>query len=273
MRALRLTAEWPVDTVAAATVGPDGTVRTTGPLHHRFRVASIAKMLVGYTVLIGCEEGTVHLDQPVGQPGCTLRHLLAHAGGYPFEGAAPIAPPGRRRTYSNTGIEMAAQALADAAAMPFEQYMREAVLEPLGMQHTTLRGSPAHGVYSTLSDLLAFVHELRTPRLLSSDGAAAFRTVQFPGLPGVLPGVGTFAECDWGLGTEVRGTKQPHWTGTGNSPATFGHFGGAGTLLWVDPGVHVACVALTDRPFDEWAQAALQLWPVFSDAVLAEGAA
>ena len=270
MQALRLTAEWPVPTVAAATVAADGTVRTTGPVHHRFRIASIAKMLVGWTVLVAHEEGTLHLDQPAGQPGCTVRHLLAHAGGYAFDGPEPIAKPGQRRIYSNTGIELAADALATAAGMPFGEYLREAVLEPLGMTSTVLKGSPAHAVLSTATDLLAFVHELRAPRLISAGSAAEFRSVQFPGLQGVVPGVGRFDDCPRGLGTEIRGTKQPHWTGACNTPSTFGHFGGAGTLLWVDPGVHVACVALTDRPFDEWATEALRLWPAFSDAVLAE---
>ncbi len=270
MRALRLTAEWPVTTVAAATVFPGGEVRTSGPVQHRFRIASIAKMLVGYAVLIAAEEGTLGLDDPAGQPGCTVRHLLAHAGGYAFDGPDPIAKPGLRRIYSNTGIEVAADALAQAAGMPFADYLREAVLEPLGMDATLLRGSPAHAVQSTLADLLAFVGEVRTPRLIAAESARQFRTVQFPGLSGVVPGVGRFTDCTWGLGTEIRGTKTPHWTGTRNSPATFGHFGGAGTLLWMDPGLDVACIALTDRPFDEWSAEALRLWPAFSDAVLAE---
>jgi hypothetical protein len=65
--------------------------------------------------------------------------------------------------------------------------------------------------------------------------------------------------------------------GTSNSPGAFGHFGGAGTLLWVDLGaVHeraVACVALTDRPFDDWADTALRVWPELSDALIADVAA
>ena len=61
--------------------------------------------------------------------------------------------------------------------------------------------------------------------------------------------------------------------GTTNSPSTFGHFGGAGTFAWVDPAVGVASLALTDRPFDDWAEAALALWPAFSDAVLDEASA
>ena len=51
------------------------------------------------------------------------------------------------------------------------------------------------------------------------------------------------------------------------SSGTFGHFGGSGTFLWVDPEARVACVALTNRPFGQWAKEA---WPELSDAVLAE---
>jgi CubicO group peptidase (beta-lactamase class C family) len=69
---------------------------------------------------------------------------------------------------------------------------------------------------------------------------------------------------------EIRGAKSPHWTGRHNSPSTFGHFGGAGTVLWVDPRVNVACIALTDRPFDDWPEDARRLWPELADAVLAE---
>ncbi len=273
MKALQLVADWPVRTVAAAVVGPDGVITTTGPTDHSFRLASVTKMLSSWAILVACEEGTLHLDLPVGQEGCTLRHLLSHAGGYAFDGSEPITRPGSRRIYSNTGIEMAATALAVAADMPFEQYLREAVLSPLGMAATVLSGSPAHGARSTVGDLLRFVDELLHPQLLSTETALSFRTVQFPGLPGLVPGVGRYDDCPWGLGTEIRGDKHPHWTGTHNSHDTFGHFGGAGTLLWVEPGAHIACLALTDRPFNDWAPEALRLWPELSDAVLAEVAA
>jgi CubicO group peptidase (beta-lactamase class C family) len=273
MRALDLVADWPVATVAAAVLLPDGRSATVGPIEHEFRIASISKMLVGWTALIAVEEGIVSLDTPVGQPGCTLRHLLAHAGGYAFIGAEPIAPPESRRIYSNTGIELAAELIGVAAAMPFAQYLREAVFEPLAMTASSLRGSPAHGVHSTVADLLRFVRELRSPRLISAASSVEFRAVQFPELAGLVPGVGRFDPNPWGLGTEVRGAKQPHWTGTHNSPSTFGHFGGAGTLLWVDMGAEVACIALTDRPFDDWSAEALTLWPALADAVLAEAGA
>jgi len=94
--------------------------------------------------------------------------------------------------------------------------------------------------------------------------------VAFPGLRGVLPGVGRMDPCDWGLGFEIRGRKSPHWTGSRNSPATFGHFGRSGTFLWVDPEAGLALVGLTDREFGPWA---LDAWPALSDAVLEAAAA
>ena len=273
MQAFQLTDTWPVDKVAAAVMSPRGTVETKGDQDRQFRIASVAKTITTWACLVAVEEGIVALDQPVGQPGCTLRHLLSHAGGYPFDGAEPIAKPERTRIYSNTGIEMAAQMIADAAAMSFEEYLSEAVLQPLDMTSTALHGSPAHRMWSTSTDLIKFATEVRSPTLISTAMATEATTIQFPELSGIIPGIGRYSPCPWGLGFEIRGAKQPHWTGTTNSPSTFGHFGGAGTFIWVDTAMGVACLALTDRPFDEWAEEALQLWPAFSDAVLAEASA
>jgi CubicO group peptidase (beta-lactamase class C family) len=270
VQALRLIDTWPVENAAAAVIRRDGSIDTSGNQDRTFRIASVAKMITTWACLIAVEEGIVALDQPIGQPGCTLRHLLSHAGGYGFDGTEPIARPERNRIYSNTGIEMAAAAVADAAGMAFDAYLGEAVLQPLGMSSTTLNGSPAHRMWGTASDLTRFAVETRTPTLISSATAAGATSPHFPELNGIIPGVGRFAPCPWGLGFEVRGAKQPHWTGTMNSPSTFGHFGGAGTFMWVDPAVGVACLALTDRAFDDWAEQALSMWPEFSDAVLAE---
>ncbi|MDX1619967.1 MAG: hypothetical protein R3320_03190, partial [Nitriliruptorales bacterium] len=92
-------------------------------------------------------------------------------------------------------------------------------------------------------------------------------TVEFEGLDGVLPGFGRQEPNDWGLGFEIRDGKDPHWTGKKNSPRTFGHFGQSGSFLWVDPAVGLACVAVCDRAFDDWAR---EVWPAFSDGVLDE---
>jgi CubicO group peptidase (beta-lactamase class C family) len=148
-------------------------------------------------------------------------------------------------------------------------YLREGVLEPLGMSRTRLVGSAAAGGESTVRDLSRFVGELQRPVLLDPGTLAAATSVVFPGLDGVLPGYGRQRPNDWGLGFEIRDGKSPHWTGTASSPETFGHFGQSGTFLWVDRVAGLGCVCLTDRAFGEWA---IKAWPEFTDAVLAESA-
>lgn len=263
---LHLIDAWPVTTAAAAVLRSGSLVTDRGPTEHVFRLASLSKPIAAWAVLVAVEEGTVDLDEPIA--GSSLRHLLAHAGGFGFDGAAPITRPGRRRIYSNTGIEKATEVVAERAGLPFADYLREAVFEPLGMRSTTLRGSPAHGVHANVADVCRFLAETSHPRLVAVETARAATSVQFPGLAGLVPGVGSFVDNAWGLGFEIRDGKSPHWTGTGNSPATYGHFGGSGTMMWVDPSVDLALVALTDRDFDEWSTDALRLWPELSDAVL-----
>lgn len=271
-------AGWPVPhTAAAMVIAPEGGAPYVAARHgetdRRFRIASLSKPLTAWAVLIAVEEGLLALDSPIGQPGCTLEHLLAHAGGYPFDGAEPVAAPGRRRIYSNTGIELAAAAVAAAAEMPFAEYLHEAVFAPLGMTASDLRGSPAYAVWSTVDDLVRFIGELAQTRLVSATTAAQATQPVFADLAGIVPGVGRFDPCPWGLGVEIHGAKAPHWMGTANSPATFGHFGGAGTMMWVDPAAHtsatVGLVALTDRDFDAWRDVALAEWPALSDEVIA----
>jgi CubicO group peptidase (beta-lactamase class C family) len=266
VEALRQIDGWGANVAAAGVVRGGDVVATHGPRESELRWASVTKPAVALATLVAAEEGVIDLDSAAGPPGSTIRHLLAHASGLPFEGATPIAKPGRRRIYSNTGFELVADAVARAAEMPFEEYLRAAVFEPLGMR-AELRGSAAAGVHGTLDDLLALAREFQTPRLVAPETLAEATSVQFPGLGGVLPDVGRFDPNDWGLGVELRDAKQPHWTGMRNSEPTFGHFGGSGTFLWVDPEAGLACACLTDRAFGKWA---LDAWPRLSDAVLEE---
>ncbi len=276
MAALRSVLDWPVDHVAAAIVTPRG-VDHVGDTDHEFRIASLTKPMTAWAIMVAVEEGVIDLDGPlvhVSAPhGATMRHLLSHAAGFGFEGTTPISAIERTRTYSNTGIELAAAELEGAAKMPFGQYFDEALLQPLGLERTGLHGSPAHRVRSTLADMITFVSEMRQPALLAPSTVSELIRPQYPELAGIVPGVGRFDPCPWGLGVEVHGDKSPHWMGCAASPFTFGHFGGAGTMMWVDPAADVGVVALTDRPFDDWSAEALTLWPEFSDAVLAEAGA
>jgi CubicO group peptidase (beta-lactamase class C family) len=244
-----LVAEWPVETVSAGVTGPDRTLGLAGDPERITRIASVGKLLVGLAALVALEEGAVELGEPAGPPGSTVRHLLAHASGLAFDGDRSIAPPGRRRIYSNTGIERFADHLAARTGISFREYLDLGVLQPLEMAHTELRGSPAHAVWSSVADLLGFSRELLRPTLVSAATLADAAHPHFPDLGGVLPDVGRFDPNPWGLTFEIRDDKRPHWTGLRNSPATFGHFGGSGSFLWVDPEAQLATVALADRDF------------------------
>jgi CubicO group peptidase (beta-lactamase class C family) len=263
--ALRLIDCWDAPVAAAGVVRRGEILATYGAVEAEQPWASVTKLLTGVAFLVALEEGTVDLDEPAGPPGSTLRHLLSHASGLPLDGNEPMAEPGRRRIYSNTGIEIAAELLAERAEMPFADYFAHAVVAPLGLRGR-LDGSPAYGYRGPLADLLAVGRELLAPTLVAAETLAEAASVQFPGLSGVLPGLGRMEPNDWGLTFELRDGKSPHWTGSRNSPRTFGHFGRSGTFLWVDPDAGLACGVLTGRDFGDWAKEA---WPALSDAVLA----
>jgi CubicO group peptidase (beta-lactamase class C family) len=280
MHALDLVASWPVDVAAVgiAPVNPSagrdgGPARgTVGPLGRVFPWASVTKPATALAVLIAVEEGSVSLDDPAGPPGSTVRHLLAHASGLGLEPGPPLAAPGSRRIYSNAGYLVLADLVAERSGLSFDDYLRAGVLDPLGMAGTMLGpdapgGAAAAGLAGPLEDLLTLGLELATPTLISEGSNREATSVQFGELGGVLPGYGHFDPCDWGLGVEIRGDKQPHWTGTANSPQTFGHFGRSGSFLWIDPGPGLICAGLSDRPFGPWAT---RSWPVLADAVLSE---
>ncbi|MER6911017.1 serine hydrolase domain-containing protein [Streptomyces sp. NPDC000594] len=268
MRSLATIDNWPVPISAAAVVRADGTVAGThGPVDHRFPLASVTKPLAAYAVLIAYEEGALELDDPAGPEGSTVRHLLAHTSGLAYDEHRATYAPGTRRTYSNAGFEVLADHVAKVTGIPFDRYLHQAVLEPLGMAATALEGSAARDGVSTVADLVRFAAEVQRPRLLDPRTVLEAMTVTHPGLDGLLPGYGRQRPNDWGLGFEIRDGKSPHWTGDSSSPRTFGHFGQSGTFLWIDPDAGAACVALTDRAFGPWA---VEAWPPFTDAVLAE---
>ncbi len=265
MQALRQIDGWPVEFAAAGVVDREGRTTTRGDANRIVRLASISKPIAALAVLVAAEEGVVDLDEPAGPPGSTVRHLLAHTSGLPFEGTEPIAQPGRRRIYSNEAFRVLASRLTEAAQMSFEEYVRVAVCEPLGLRLDP-SGDPAAGMQASLEDVLAIGRELLAPRLVADETRDEMVAVQFPGLPGVLPDHGRFDPLDWGLGVQLN-TRPPSWMGTRTSPGTFGHFGGTGTFLWVDPDARVVCAGLTTREFGDWAK---EVWPLFSDAVLGE---
>lgn len=254
-------------TCGAIAIARDGDDLARGVVDEVIPVASITKALFGYAVMIAVEEHALSLDQPCGAMGSTVRHLLAHASGFGFTATDPVSAPGLRRVYSNHGFDVLGELLERETQLSPANYLRDAVLEPLQMRSTSLKGSPAKDAFSTARDLSLFVIEMLAPTLVHPSTFTNFTAVQFPDLAGIVPGVGHFRPNPWGLGVEIRGAKHPHWTGRTNSIDTFGHFGGQGSMFWVDPLAGVGLVVTNSRPFGPWA---LEAWPTLSDAVLVE---
>lgn len=255
--------QWP-GAPSLAVVGPEGVLGCHDE-GHVYRLASVTKLLTALTLLVAVEQGAASLDAPAGPPGSTLRHLLAHASGVGFDEEKVRAKPGARRIYSNRGIDLAAEYLSAQTGRSFERELSERVLKPLGMVRTSLAGPPSKGGMAPIGDIARLANELLRPRTLSNSVVDALSSVEFQGLAGMLPGFGRHGENSWGLGAEVRGTKEPHWTSPQNSAATFGHFGMAGSFLWVDREADLACAALSTVDFGPWAT---RVWPETSSAVL-----
>ena len=113
-------------------------------------------------------------------------------------------------------------------------------------------------------DAAALARELLHPTLIAPKTAEVARSVQYRGLKGVLPGVGSFDPLDWGLGFEL-GTPRSALDG-------LQEFTGDVRTLRRGRHLHLgrseldrSLVCLTDREYGPWA---LEAWPHFSDDVI-----
>ena len=132
--------EWDAPFAAAGVTTAEAPLATHGDTDRPVRLASVSKPVTALAVLVAAEEGTVDLDEPAGPPGSTVRHLLAHASGLPFEGDVPIGPPGRRRIYSNEGFRVLGEHLEARASMPLRGLCAR------GGVHAARAGARHHGV-------------------------------------------------------------------------------------------------------------------------------
>ena len=277
--------------VGLVLTGDGQVLAEAGETDEVFPFASVTKPIVAWSALVAVDRGLLSLDDPatpassgdgggaggsddggaraghqVALPGATMRHLLSHSSGIAFDSDAVLAPPARRRVYSNRGIEILGERLVEATGTPLEEWVETTVLEPLGMASVSMPGSPAYSGQGSAGDLSLFARELAAPTLVSPSLARQACDVVLPELDGVLPGYGRQSPNDFGLGVEIRGSKHPHWTGAGNSPQTFGHFGQAGSFIWVDPVAGRQAVFLGARPFG---RTHVEAWPALSDQLLA----
>ncbi|GAB3571478.1 serine hydrolase domain-containing protein [Spirosoma luteolum] len=137
-----------------------------------FRIASMTKSLTAMAILKLRDEGRLRLDDPAEQyvpqlkklryltadaPRITIRHLLTHAAGFPednpygdrqlgdseadltklIEGGISLSnAPGVAYEYSNLGFVLLGRILTNVSGKPYQQYITESILKPLGMTHT-----------------------------------------------------------------------------------------------------------------------------------------
>ena len=85
-------AGWPGRHRAAGWQSTRGGIGRAGDVDRPFALASVTKLLTTAAVLVAAQEEILSLDEPAGPPGSTVRLLLCHASGLPFDGRSPIAP-------------------------------------------------------------------------------------------------------------------------------------------------------------------------------------
>ena len=144
------------------------------PEQTNFRIGSLAKLFTWTAVMQLAEEGKLDLDEDINtyldfrvpdtySRPITLRHLMAHTAGFedlyyerlasdpddlmpPREWLishmpARVRPPGDIAAYSSYGAALAGYIVARASGEPYDQYIQEHILDPLGMVHTTAKAS------------------------------------------------------------------------------------------------------------------------------------
>lgn len=150
------------DVAAGAPAAPD----------NEFRIASMSKSFTALAILKLRDAGKLRLDDPVAKyvpelrrwprpttdaGPITLRQLLAHAGGLPednpqgdrqlaltpaqfsawLKSAPPLASvPGSVFEYSNLGFMILGRVVTRVSGRPYQAYIREQILKPLGMVQT-----------------------------------------------------------------------------------------------------------------------------------------
>ena len=137
-------------------------------------------------------------------------------------GTEPIARPARTADLLQHRHRDGRRARSPSAAgMPFADYLGEAVLDPLGMTGDRARGlaGPRHLEHARRCRSVRSTKLQRPAPRPRDDRRRCPLGRSVPELAGIVPGVGRFDPCPWGLGFEIRGDKAPHWTGTANIAA------------------------------------------------------
>ncbi len=169
----------------------DATIQAPVGDYTVFRIASMTKSFTAAAILQLRDQGLLSLEDPVelhvpeleqlvyptsDSPRITIRHLMTHSTGFPednpwgdqqldatdelmsawmLEGIPFSTAPGTAFEYSNYGFSILGRIIASVSGLSYPRYMRERLLEPLGMTVTTLEAS------TVPADRLAHGYRLR----------------------------------------------------------------------------------------------------------------
>lgn len=216
--------------------------------------------------------------------------------------------PGAELRYSNAGYGVLTRLVERLTGEDFWTAARRRVLQPMRLRDTVARPGPdlaeriahladaAHagtelesyngaywrelaipwgGLFGSPRDLARFAGAFLPsgaagPHLLSTAAVVLMTSDQAGGVPGGVESARVrWDVAHWGLGWEVKGAKRRHWTGELTSPATFCHFGAAGTLLWADPERDLALAVFANRTAAAMWSLVMARWARLSNAVVA----
>jgi len=319
---------------AFGLANPGGGVEATTDT--RYSICSISKLFTSVALMQQREAGRVRLDAPVAEyldwftiqdahpddEPITVRGILTHSAGLPRESDYPywtdpdypfptqdqirerlgeqqtLYPASSYWQYSNLGLTLVGEIVEAVAEQPFDAYMREHLLDPLGMEHTTtdmpqeLRGSelaightmlkrdgtrdavapyqaraiaPAAGFASTVNDLARFASwQFRTldgecDGLLRASSLREMQRVHW---------VDQDFEMTWGLGFSVR--REGNRTYARHGGGCPGYY----TEFRLEPASRIGVIVLTNAigstPGDYAAQAFEVIGPAIEQALAAD---
>ena len=215
----------------------DGVVAERGPDELVLRWASVTKLFTAYAALIAAEEGVLDLDEPAGPAGVDRPPPPRPRLGAAVRGR-------RRRSQARRAADLLEHGLRPgrrAAGRARRDAVRASTCRRpsstrSGSPGAELRGRPRRGSGERSPTSRPSAASCSRPTLVAPETLAEATAVVFPGLVGVLPGLGRQEPNDWGLGFELKDAKRPHWTGSPQlAPRPSATSAAPGTFLWVDP--------------------------------------
>lgn len=220
-----------------------------------------------------------------------------------------LFPTGSQWSYSNYGFGLAGEIVARCGGRGYHVFVAEEILARLGMRDSYLQpptevwdriawvrlpgephtdherynspyfrklGIPWGGLYSTPEDLAVFAQTFlqggayQGRRIVSPATAREMTRDQLSESIRDTSGVSRWRGVSWGLGWDVKGRKASHHSGALTSPATFGHTGSSGAMLWADPALELVCVMIGTRLAESgWVDGPVPRRALFSNAVAA----